>query len=190
MGQLLSEPPEPDSDQHCPNNVSSPGTKEQSLQVIAKTASLSSNVSSTGVNLTVYANQPPKPMYSNPLPQPPAAPPADSLSSIDSALMSTRGSDALRNQTDKSDFEIIVEGIPEKLWDDEDQESLKVLLEEWVPFNQGAFVSADGDQVLDIKRVGTSARCKIHTSLLSMPHFHLRFRFARTSNEARSFNVN
>ena len=131
---------------------------------------------------TVYANQPSKPMYSKPFLQRPAAPPAVSLSSIDSGLVSTRGPDALRNQTDKSDFEIIVEGIPAKLWDDEDEESLKGLLEEWVPSNQGVFVSVDGDRVLDMKRVGTSARCKIHTSLLSMLRFHFR--------EARSFNVN
>ena len=129
-------------------------------------------------------------MYSKPLSQPPAAPPADSLSRIDSGIMSTREPDALRNQIDKSDFEIIVEGIPAKLWDDEDEESVKGLLEEWVPSNQGAFVSADSDQVLDIKRMGTSARCKIHTSLLSMFRFHFRFRFARISNEARSLNVN
>ena len=192
LEQLLNDPPNPDNDQHCPSTVSSPATTEQLLPVTAETASLSSKVSPTAVNLTVYVNLPPKPMYSKPLPQPPAAPPSDSLSSssIGSKLMSTSGPDALRNQTDKSDFEIIVEGIPAKLWNDEDEWSLKGLLEEWVPSTQGAFVSADGDQVLDMKRVGTSARCKIHTSLLSMPCFHFRFHFSRTSNEARSSNVN
>ena len=137
----------------------------------------------------IYANQPTTQMYgypnsyNKPFPQPPAASPPDSLSSNATGLMSTRGPDALRNPTDKSDFEIVVEGIPAKLWDEEDEESLKGLLEEWVPPGQDALVSADGDQVLDIKRAGNSARCTIHTTLPSMFRFHFRFSFhLKTSN--------
>ena len=125
--------------------------------------------------------------YKKPLPAAPPAPPANSFSGNASGPVSTSGPDTPRNPADKSDFEIVVEGVPAKLWEEQDEESLKCLLEEWVPSTHGEFASADGDEVLEIKRAGNSARCKIHTSLYSRFRFHFSFRLrVETCYEARN----
>ena len=95
--------------------------------------------------------------------------PSTSMSSNAHYLISTPERDTLRNPTDRSHFDILVEGIPEMLWDDDNEESLKILLVGWTP---SASVKSVGDTVSDVSRVGNNARCKIHTTLLSMVCFH------------------
>ena len=61
--------------------------------------------------------------------------------------------DTVYNRAEKSDFDLIIEGIPSKLWNDGDEESLKSLLEQWTFSSPEGDVATYGDNVSNITRV-------------------------------------
>ena len=79
----------------------------------------------------------------------------------------------------KERLDLIVEGIPAKLWEDDDEKSLKSLLEQRTSSSPGGVVATYVDNVSDITRVGNSARCKIHTTHQSMCRFRFLLRINR-----------
>lgn len=134
----------------------------------------------SGAPTGFYVNRPS--LYKKPLPPPPPAvrplsmgPFALNAAAVASASPPPLSAppDTPSDPTAKRDFELVVEGVPAKLFDDEDEDSLKYLLEEWEPAGQG--VSADGDSVTDITPSGKHVRCKIHTSQLSEFHFDFHY---------------
>lgn len=153
----IESPPAPRAEQPSPAVAPKPNAKRPPAG--APTPAQAKHGEPSGVDLT-----------KTPPPPPPACQPADAdslsgvASSADTKPLPVAAASPPSDSASKRAYDIVVEGVPEKLWSDEDQESLKSFLEEWASDNQ----DADGDSVTEITRVaGNNARCKLHTSARS-----------------------